>query len=230
MAYLVIGSSSKIGECLIQKLLQSNREIITISRSEQSITGVKQHFVHDINDKNKELPLIEENLEGFIYLPGSMNLKPFSNFKLEQFEQDMQINFFSLVRCLEKYLPNLEKSPQASIVLFSTVAVQLGLAYHSTISAAKGAIEGFARSIAAEFAPKIRVNVIAPSLLDTPLAKPILERPNQKELSEKRHPLHRIGQAADVANMANFLLSSESSWITGQIFHVDGGMSSVRLF
>ena len=230
MSFLVIGASSKIAQELITRLGQKNHEIITISRSAIENPKIKKHFQLDVTRHDIELPHLEEPLAGLIYLPGTMNLKPFNNLKLENFQQDYHINFLSCVRCLEKYLPNLEKASNSSIVLMSTVAVQLGLSYHASISASKGAIEGLARSLAAEFSPKIRVNCIAPSLLETPLAKPILDRPGQKELSDKRHPLHRIGQATDVAAMAEFLLTEPSSWITGQVLHVDGGMSSLRLF
>ena len=125
-------------------------------------------------------------------------------------------------------LPRLKKSENASIVLFSTVAVQTGLPFHTQVSASKGAIEGLARSLAAEYAPAIRVNCIAPSLTDTPLAASLLNTDQKKEVNALRHPLKRIGTTADIANMAAFLLSEKAGWITGQILHVDGGMSSLK--
>lgn len=229
MTYLIVGSSSMIAQNLIEQLKQAGSEIITISRSDTKVEGVKRHYVADVTKFDQELPSIEEPISGFIYFPGTMSLKPFQNLKTENFEYDIHINFTSMVRCLEKYLKNLQSADHASIVLISTVAVQLGLPYHTSISAAKGAIEGFARALGAELAPKVRVNVIAPSIVETPLAKPILDRPNQRENSSKRHPLQKIGQPADIAKMAKFLLSNDSDWITGQIFHVDGGISSLRL-
>lgn len=230
MSYLIIGASSKIALELIKRLQEKNQDIITISRSNLDDPKIKTHYQIDVTNHQIELPSIDEPLKGLFYLPGTMSLKPFNNLKLENFQSDLHINFLSCVRCLEKYLPNLEKQPNSSILMMSTVAVQLGLSYHASISSAKGAIEGLTRSLAAELSPKIRVNCIAPSLLETPLAKPILDRAGQKELSDKRHPLHRIGQATDVAAMAEFLLLDQSSWITGQVLHVDGGMSSLRLF
>ncbi len=230
MSYLIIGSSSQIATELMEELSINQREMITISRSTEKPKFSKNHFSVDVTNFNAQLPEIEEPLKGLIYLPGTMNLKPFKNLKIENFTQDFNINFLGMVRCLEQYLPLLEKAESSSIVLMSTVAVQLGLAYHASISASKGAIEGFARAIAAEFAPKIRVNVIAPSLLETPLAKTILERDGQTELSMKRHPMQRIGSAKDVAKLAKFLITEDSSWITGQIHHIDGGMSNLRLF
>jgi NAD(P)-dependent dehydrogenase (short-subunit alcohol dehydrogenase family) len=125
-------------------------------------------------------------------------------------------------------LPRLKISENASIVLFSTVAVQTGLPFHTQVAASKGALEGLTKALAAEYAPKIRVNCIAPSLTDTPLAASLLNNEQKKEANTLRHPLKRIGTTEDIANMAAFLLSKKASWITGQILHVDGGMSSLK--
>ena len=124
-------------------------------------------------------------------------------------------------------MTQLTASEQASIVLFSSVAVQMGMPFHTSVAASKGAIEGFAKALAAEYAPKIRVNVIAPSLTDTPLADKFLNNDTKKEKSAERHPLKRFGKPEDMAHMAQFLISEKSSWISGQIFHVDGGMSTL---
>ena len=132
------------------------------------------------------------------------------------------------VKLIQAVLPRLKKSGNASIVLFSTVAVQTGLPYHTQVAASKGAIEGLTKALAAELAPTIRVNCIAPSLTDTPLAASLLNTEQKKEANALRHPLKRIGTTEDIANMAAFLLSQKASWITGQILHVDGGMSSLK--
>ena len=171
--------------------------------------------------------LLPEKIDGLVYCPGSINLRPFRGLKLETFQSDMQINFFSMVKVIQSILPLLTASNQASIVLFSTVAVKMGMPFHTSVAAAKGAIEGFAKALAAEYAPKIRVNVIAPSLTDTPLADKFLNNDDKKEKSSLRHPLKRFGQSEDLANMAVFLLSEKSSWMSGQILHVDGGLSSL---
>jgi NAD(P)-dependent dehydrogenase (short-subunit alcohol dehydrogenase family) len=139
----------------------------------------------------------------------------------------MQINFISMVKVIQSILPNLNAAEQSSIVLFSSVAASMGMPFHTSVAAAKGAIEGFAKALAAEYAPKIRVNVIAPSLTDTPLAEKFLSNDEKKEKSALRHPLKRVGSTEDMAQMASFLLSDKSSWISGQIFHVDGGMSTL---
>lgn len=230
MSFLIIGSHSSIGGEVISELAKTEADIITISRSNEKLEYVKEHICHDVTNKELDLPEISKPLKGFLYLPGTMSLKPFKNLKVEDFISDLNINFLSMVRCLEKFLPNLEKVESSSIVLISSVAAQLGLAYHSSISSSKAAVEGFARAMAAELSPKIRVNVVAPSICDTPLAQSILNRANQKDVSAQRHPLHRIGSASDVAKMIKFLLTDDSSWITGQIYHVDGGLSTLRLF
>jgi NAD(P)-dependent dehydrogenase (short-subunit alcohol dehydrogenase family) len=164
-----------------------------------------------------------------VYCPGTINLKPFHRIAISDFQNEMDINFFGAVRVLQACLKGLKKSDSASVVLFSTVAVQTGMGFHAGIASAKGAVEGLTRSLAAEWAPsKIRVNSIAPSLTDTPLASNLLSTPEKKEASDKRHPLGRIGSPEDLANAAFYLLSENSSWMTGQILHLDGGMSSLK--
>ena len=133
-----------------------------------------------------------------------------------------------MIRVLQAVLPNLVASQQSSVVLYSTVAVKIGMPFHTSVAAAKGAIEGFARSLAAEYAPKLRVNVIAPSLTDTPLADKFLNNDIKKEKAAERHPLKRAGKASDIASMTSFLLSDQSSWMTGQIIGIDGGMSALN--
>ena len=149
--------------------------------------------------------------------------------KPSAFEEDINLNFLSLVKVTHKLIDKLKKSDQASIVYYSTVAVQTGMPFHTSVAAAKGAIEGFARSLAAEYAPSFRVNVIAPSLTDTPLASRLLGNDKKKEKMDERHPLKRVGTSHDIAAMTAFLLSEDSSWMTGQVLGVDGGMSSLNV-
>jgi NAD(P)-dependent dehydrogenase (short-subunit alcohol dehydrogenase family) len=174
-----------------------------------------------------DLSILPDVIDGFVYCPGSINLRPFRGLKLEAFEQDMQVNFFQMIKVLQNILPKLTASNQSSVVLFSSVAARMGMPFHTSVAASKAAIEGFAKALAAEYAPKIRVNVIAPSLTDTPLADKFLNNDVKKEKSAERHPLKRFGQPEDSASAAVFLLSDESSWITGQVMQVDGGMSSL---
>jgi len=181
-----------------------------------------------VTNHQQPLPVIDQTIDGLVYCPGSINLKPFRSLKADDFIQDFQVNLVGAVRCVQQYLPKLQASTNPSVILFSTVAVKTGMSFHASVSAAKGAVEGFGRSLAAELAPKVRVNVIAPSLTATPMAEKLTNSEAKLKASEERHPLKRIGQATEIAAMARHLLSDESGWITGQVFHIDGGMSSLK--
>lgn len=224
---LLIGGSYGIGLAIAAEL-QAGNNVFVASRSHENLSGLNvTHIPFDALSETLDTSNLPEVIDGLVYCPGSINLRPFKALKIEAFEQDLQINFISLVKVIQTVLPNLTASAQSSIVLFSTVAVKMGMPFHSSVSASKGAIEGFAKALAAEYAPKIRVNVIAPSLTDTPLANKFLNTDEKKEKSALRNPLKKVGTSNDVAQMASFLLSEKSNWISGQIFHVDGGMSSL---
>ena len=224
---LIVGASRGIGKALAKSLLQEGDvELFLASRSQVELEGDFHFQTIDVNtDFTLELP---ETLDGLVYCPGSINLKPFHRFKDEEFLDDFKINTLGAAKVIRQSLAALKKSQNASIVLFSTVAVETGLGFHSSISAAKGALEGMARSLSAELAPNIRVNLIAPSLTDTPLAERLLSSEDKKEANAARHPLKRVGEAEDMAETAKFLLSKGSSWITGQTIKVDGGLSTIR--
>ena len=157
-------------------------------------------------------------------------MKPFNRLSQDDFKNDFQINVLGAVSILQAVLPKLKKAEGSSVILFSTVAAKIGMGFHASVSASKGAIEGLTLSLAAELSShKIRVNCVAPSLTDTPLAKNLLSTDEKKEASNKRHPIGRFGTSADIANITTFLISDESSWITGQILGVDGGMGSIKM-
>ena len=221
--YLIIGASSGIGKTLAEMLAAENQEVFaTFFKTE--VNSEEIHFQYlDVTANTIELSNLPEVLDGVVYCPGSINLLPFHRFKPEDFVKDYQLQVVGAVKVIQAILPNLKKSEQASIVLFSTVAVQSGYNFHSQVAASKGAIEGLTRSLAAEFAPQIRVNAIAPSLTQTPLADKLLNTDQKMEANA-----NRIGQTEDIAQIAIFLLSEKSSWITGQIMHVDGGMSVIK--
>lgn len=224
---LLIGGSYGIGLAIAKKLQYENK-VYVASRTNEEIAEMNViHITFDATTDTLDTTLLPEVIDGLVYCPGSINLRPFRGLKPEAFEQDLQINFISLVKVIQTVLPNLTASNQSSIVLFSSVAASMGMPFHTSVAAAKGAIEGFAKALAAEYAPKIRVNVIAPSLTDTPLAEKFLSNDDKKEKSAQRHPLKRVGTSDDMAQMASFLLSEKSSWISGQILHVDGGMSTL---
>lgn len=226
---LLIGGSYGIGLALAN-LLKGEHHLFVASRSNEQLQGANiTHLTFDaLNDTidTSKLPTV---IDGLVYLPGSINLRPFKGIKPETFQEDLNINFIAMVKVLQTVLPQLTASEQSSVVLFSSVAAQKGMPFHTSVAAAKGAVEGFAKALAAEYAPKMRVNVIAPSLTDTPLADKFLNNEAKKEKSAERHPLKRVGTPEDIAQMAAFLLSDKSSWITGQVFGVDGGMGSLSV-
>ncbi len=223
MNVLIIGGSTGIGEATINLLSKNNISTISINRSGN--TNATTSFQCDI--LNEELPVIDDKIDAIVYFPGTINLKPFRSLKAEDFKSDWEINFLGAVKVLQKYTPLLAQSENASIVLFSTVAVQTGMPFHASISAAKGAIEGLTRSLAAELAPKIRVNCIAPSLTETPLANRLIENEIKLKSAEDRHPLKKIGNPNDLASMVHWLISENAKFMTGQILKIDGGIGSL---
>lgn len=227
--FLIVGGSQGIGLALTQRLLDAGAQVAVASRHRGQLPEHPnlQHLSFDaLGEEKPEIPF--EELQGLAYCPGSINLKPFKSLKDQDFEQDFQLNVVGAVRVLRAAFPKLKKAGQASVVLFSTVAVQQGMPYHSTVASAKGAIEGLTRSLAAEWAPAVRVNAVAPSVVDTPLAQRLLSSEERREGSAKRHPLQRVGEAEDIAAAAAYLLSPDSAWVTGQILGVDGGMSATK--
>ena len=224
---LLIGGSYGIGLAIAKELVCANT-IYIASRTAEGLENLNvTHIPYDASTDSLDTSLLPSVIDGLVYCPGSINLRPFKGLKIETFESDMQINFFSMVKVIQSIIPQLSASNQSSIVLFSSVAASMGMPFHTSVSAAKGAIEGFAKALAAEYAPKIRVNVVAPSLTDTPLASKFLNSDEKKEKSASRNPMKKVGTSEDIAQMAGFLLSDKSNWISGQVFHVDGGMSTL---
>ena len=225
--YLIIGASSGIGQALARQLNNGTTQLYLASRSQGEVNGENVHYQEIDVTEDFELDL-PEALDGLVYCPGTINLKPFHRLKEEDFLHDFKVNHLGAVKVIQQALKALKKSENASIVLFSTVAVQTGLTFHSSVASAKGAIEGLARALAAELMPSIRVNVVAPSLTDTPLADRLLSSDDKKKANAERHPLKSLGTADDMANAAKFLLTEESRWMTGQVISVDGGMGSLQ--
>lgn len=228
--YIIIGASSGIG-LQLAKTLADNGDTVIGTYNSHPLENSQNITYHPLNVTAAELDLsfFPDVIDGIIYCPGSINLKPFGRIKAEDFSNDFNLQVGGLIKVLQYAFPALKKSEHASVVVFSTVAVQLGLPFHSQVSASKGAIEGLTKALSAEWAPSIRVNCIAPSLTDTPLAANLLNTDEKKAANALRHPLKKIGTASDIANMAAFLLSENAAWITGQIIHVDGGMSTVKM-
>jgi 3-oxoacyl-[acyl-carrier protein] reductase len=229
MNYLVVGGGSGIGEKVVEKLALAGHQVFAASRNiaQASLPPGVEPLTYDVSE-DSIIEGLPDVLDGLVYCPGSISLKPFHRIKAADFQAEWELNFMGAVKVTQQVLELLKKSENPSVVYFSTVAVQLGLPFHSSISASKGAIEGLTRSLAAEYAPKIRFNAVAPSLTDTPLAANLLSSDKKREANAERNPLKIIGEAQDVANMCSFLLSNESRWMTGQILAVDGGMGSIK--
>ena len=227
--FLLIGGSYGIGNKIID-LLPNESEIIVASRTKEGLLNKKvKHITFNATEDTLSLEELPSKIDGFVYCPGSINLRPFRGLKSEAFLNDFELNVLGAVKCLQIIQPLLAASEQASVVLFSTIAVQTGIPFHASVATSKGALEGLGRSLAAEWAPKIRVNLIASSITDTPLANRFLNNEIKKEKSSLRHPLKRIGSVNDVAELAVFLLTEKSSWMTGQVIGLDGGISTLNI-
>lgn len=227
--YVIIGASSGIGNSIAVLLSEENHNVIgTYNNSNAEHSPKIQYHQLNVLEEQIDFSFLPEVVDGLVYCPGAINLKPFSRAKPEDFIQDYQLQVIGAIKCIQATLPYLKKSENPSIILFSTVAAQMGFNFHSIVSASKGAIEGLTKSLAAEFSPKIRINCIAPSITKTRLAASLLNTEEKQEASAQRHPLKKIGKPEDISNMVAFLLSEKATWITGQIFHVDGGISSIK--
>lgn len=225
---LIVGGSSGIGLALAEHLSSQNT-VYVASRSDEAVQHLAVHHIrYDATQEELDVSRLPEQLHGFIYCPGSINLRPFKGLKLEAFQSDFEINVLGAVRSLKSVLGLLSASGDAAVVLYSTVAVQTGMPFHSSVASSKGAIEGLTRSLAAEFAPKIRVNAIAPSLVDTPLASKFLNNEAKIDKANERHPLGRVGNAREIAQATTFLLGEESSWMTGRVLQLDGGIGNLK--
>jgi 3-oxoacyl-[acyl-carrier protein] reductase len=224
---VIIGGSSGIGRAVVEQLLEGDNFILNYSKNATNKGILDQKVVNIDFDvtSDEQLPQIPNEVDAFVYCPGSIQLLPFKRIQSEVFVKDYELNVGGFIRTLQQLLPSLSTVEGSSVVTFSSVAVQRGMSFHSIVASSKGALEALNRSLAAEFAPTIRFNCIAPSLTDTPLAERLLNTDQKRQSSADRHPLKTIGSPNDIASMVTFLISEQSRWITGQIHHIDGGLS-----
>jgi NAD(P)-dependent dehydrogenase (short-subunit alcohol dehydrogenase family) len=226
--FLIIGAASGIGEALLDRLKDDAKITATYHRTNPKINHPNVNYIeYDVCDEDMNLQ-IEDPIDGFVYCPGTINLKPFHRMKTNDFDSDLDVNLKGLVRTLQPLIGQFNKDAISSVVFFSTVAVQTGFKFHASIAMAKGAIEGLTRSLAAEYAPNIRFNCIAPSLTDTPLAEKLLSTDDKRANNAERHPMKSVGKPEDIAELALYLLHEKSNWMTGQILHMDGGISTLK--
>jgi NAD(P)-dependent dehydrogenase (short-subunit alcohol dehydrogenase family) len=232
MNYLIVGGTSGIGLELTTSLLAEGHTVYVVARTNRNLPyNDNLIFIKgDASTKEFAISGLPDVLHGLAYCPGSINLRPFNRLTDDDFLLEYTLNVLGAIRTLRQSVNALKAAQGASVVLFSTVAAQTGMPFHASIASAKAAVEGLARSLAAEYASaNIRFNCIAPSLTDTPLAEKLLASPEKREASAKRHPLNRVGTPADMAQAALYLLSPQSGWVTGQTLAVDGGMAKLRL-
>jgi 3-oxoacyl-[acyl-carrier protein] reductase len=224
---LVVGGTKGIGLAITKQLLTEQNSPFVWARFQGDLAGAQQ-IVNDVTSASIDLTGLPDVLDGVVYCPGSITLKPFARLNTDDFTQDWNINFLGAVKVLQLVQPRLKKSTAPSVVLFSSVAAAVGMPYHASIASAKAAVEGLTKSLAAEWAPHIRVNAVAPSLTNTPLAEKFFSSDEKIEAASKKNPLQKLGRPEDLAALACFLLSEKASWITGQIIQVDGGMANIR--
>jgi len=220
MRILLIGASSDISKSL-QNNFFSNYEFISLSSNSDFSS------IDNFNILDPATFLEIDSIDGIVYFPGSINLKPFKRLSMDEFKKDYDINVLGLLNILKFYQSKLTIG--ASVVFISSVAASVGMPFHSSISMCKSSIEALARSLAAEWAPKVRVNCVAPSLVNTKLSERFFRNEKQQEQMNSRHPLNKTGNPEDISNAIEFLLSKKSSWVTGQILNIDGGISSLKI-
>lgn len=227
--YLIVGGSYGIGLGIVKALLQEDANVYILARTNEQLPDSPNLHYQSYDVLGEDDINFPEELHGLVYCPGSINLKSFRSLKPDAFREDFEINVMGAIKVLKAAQKVLTKTEGSSVILFSTVAVAQGMPFHSSVATSKGAVEGLAKSLAAEWSPKVRVNCIAPSLTDTPLAAKLLSTDERRDASAQRHPLKRVGTVTDIAEAACFLLSDKSSWMTGQVLGVDGGMSAMKV-
>ena len=224
--FLIIGSNSAIGKEVFSLLQKEDYEVYTTSRT--SFENPGRHFIIDNLSTFDNLDGLPDSLDGMLYCPGTINLKSIQRLQKEDLDRDLEVNFFGAFHALKSLLPKLKNENGASVVFITTVASNVGMPMHGSISAAKSALHGFAISMAAELAPRIAVNCVAPSLTSSPMAEFLLSNETKLQAAQDRHPLKQIGSPKNVAKVIELLLHAKDHGITGQTFNIDSGLSSLK--
>tara|TARA_B100000683_G_C12364828_1_gene504607 strand:+ start:197 stop:883 length:687 start_codon:yes stop_codon:yes gene_type:complete len=224
---LIIGGSSGVGDAITKKLSTHNKIISTYRNNFKENSNNIEYKKFDVIENTPDELEIDTPLNSIIYCPGTINLKPVHRYSEQELLNDFRINVTGFIKLFSFFKKNLQNSENASVILFSSVAAQKGISFHTQVACSKGAIESLTRTLAAELAPKIRVNAIAPSLLDTPLSEKFLNTEKKIETNKERHPLKQIGDPEDVAKLVEFLINDHAKWITGQVINIDGGLSTL---
>ncbi len=227
--FVVVGGSSGIGLGLVRRLVEDGGAVTVLSRTWEhagDLPGVR-HVAIDVTQDEVSGELLPGVIRGLAYCPGSIRLRSFRGIAPEAFREDFELNVVGAIKCIQAAMKGLRAADAASVVLYSTVAVKLGIPLHASVAVAKAGVEGLARTLAAELSPKIRVNCVAPALVDTPLASQFFGDEEKEQAMAARYPLARTGTIDDIASLSHYLLT-DGPWITGQTLGVDGGMSTVR--
>ncbi len=225
--YIFAGASSAMAIATAEKIRNNGHQTIGISRSEIAGAYDSNHIVENYNQGS--FPTLEGKFNGLVYFPGTINLKPFGRLTTKDFQQDFDIHVMGAISFIQTYLPLLEKDGKSSIVLISSVAATTGMPFHASVSIVKSALEGLTRSLSAELAPHIRINAVAPSLVNTPMGSKFINTPEKTEAIQKRNPMQKIGSTEHIASAISFLMSDDAEWITGQTIAVDGGMGKIKI-
>ena len=227
--YVIVGGSHGIGFGLVQRLVVAGHSVTVLSRTAAQLAGLTgvNHVTVDVTTDEISPEILPDSIDGLAYCPGSINLRSFRGLKPEAFREDFELNVVGAIKCLQAALGGLKAAESSSVLMFSTIAVAQGMTMHASVATAKGAIEGLTRSLAAELAPKIRVNCIAPALTNTPLAERFFANEEKAASMGQMYPLKRTGTVDDIASLGEFLLSDQATWITGQVIGVDGGLAAV---
>lgn len=227
MNYVFAGASSSIAKSCAKILQNKGHRVTGLSRNETNYPY--DHLIKVNSYRLEDLPALDEAIDGLVYFPGTISIKPFQRILRKEFIEEFEVHVLGAVDFVQKYLPELRKSPVASVVFISSVAASIGLPFHTSVSASKAALEGLTRALAAELAPTVSVNCVAPSMLSTPLSERWTNTPEKQEAIKNKNPKKRIGKPEEVASMICYLLSEEAGLVTGQTLAIDGGMKHLKL-